>query len=97
MQIFKKLDNPDKAMLNFSIALDLKPSNADVNQIKVSTCGKDGDMLRSLCTLGQVVAHVVLLSYNSSESVRDGHQSLTCKDSPFAAGCHREVECSRRR
>ncbi|GAQ84112.1 DNA-binding cell division cycle control protein [Klebsormidium nitens] len=35
-KIFKKLDNPDKAMLNFSTALDLKPSNADVNQIKAA-------------------------------------------------------------
>jgi hypothetical protein len=42
VQIYKKLDNPDKAMLNFSIALDLKPSNADVNQIKVSLFGIGG-------------------------------------------------------
>mmetsp|Transcript_7008 Transcript_7008/g.25848 ORF Transcript_7008/g.25848 Transcript_7008/m.25848 type:complete len:818 (-) Transcript_7008:193-2646(-) len=33
-KIYKKLDQVDRAMVNFSIALDLKPSSADINQIK---------------------------------------------------------------
>ena len=33
-RIYKKLDLPDRAMVNFSVALDLKPAAADVNLIK---------------------------------------------------------------
>ena len=33
-KIYKKLDQVDRAMINFSTALDLKPSSADINQIK---------------------------------------------------------------
>jgi len=35
-RIFKKLEMPNRAMLNFSTALDLKPSSADVNSIKAA-------------------------------------------------------------
>ena len=35
-RIFKKLEMPNRAMLNFSLALDLKPSSADVNSIKAA-------------------------------------------------------------
>lgn len=34
-KIYKRLDFPEKAMYHFCIALDLKPSTADVNLIKV--------------------------------------------------------------
>jgi anaphase-promoting complex subunit 3 len=33
-RIYKKLDLPDQAMVNFSVALDLKPASSDVNLIK---------------------------------------------------------------
>jgi len=33
-KIYKKLDLPDQAMVNFSVALDLKPASGDVNLIK---------------------------------------------------------------
>jgi len=33
-RIYKKLGLPDKAMINFSVALDLRPSTADTNAIK---------------------------------------------------------------
>ncbi|CAM6127393.1 unnamed protein product [Calypogeia fissa] len=35
-KIFKRLDLPEKAMYHFLIALDLKPSTADVNLIKIA-------------------------------------------------------------
>ena len=34
-RIYKRLNMPEQAMHHFSIALDLKPSTADVNLIKV--------------------------------------------------------------
>lgn len=34
-KIYKRLDLPEKAMYYFCIALDLKPSTADINLIKV--------------------------------------------------------------
>lgn len=34
-KIYKRLDMPERAMYHFCIALDLKPSTADVNLIKV--------------------------------------------------------------
>jgi len=33
-RIYKKLGMHDKAMINFSVALDLRPSTADTNAIK---------------------------------------------------------------
>ena len=36
-RIYKKLNEPNRAMVNFSIALDLKPSSSDVNLIKART------------------------------------------------------------
>ena len=33
-RIYKKLGLADQAMVNFSVALDLKPASADVNLIK---------------------------------------------------------------
>ena len=33
-KIYRRLDNPERALLYFSTALDLKPSSADVNLIK---------------------------------------------------------------
>lgn len=35
-KIYKRLELPERAMYHFCIALDLKPSTADVNLIKVS-------------------------------------------------------------
>lgn len=37
-KIYKRLNMPEQAMHHFCIALDLKPSSADVNLIKVYSC-----------------------------------------------------------
>ena len=42
-RIYKKLGLQEKAMINFSIALDLRPSNADVNSIKSAIEKLDSD------------------------------------------------------
>lgn len=44
-RIYKKLGLQEKAMINFSIALDLRPSNADVNSIKGAIEKLDADEL----------------------------------------------------
>lgn len=44
-RIYKKLGRHDKAMINYSIALDLRPSNADVNSIKNAIEKLDSDEL----------------------------------------------------
>lgn len=44
-RIYKKLGRHEKAMINYSIALDLRPSNADVNSIKNAIEKLDSDEL----------------------------------------------------